>query len=188
MPLRARLGRRRSPTAGLDSGRPPDGGSGSEGTWNLGDLVNDLKQVSKLIGRGIGTDVDRITDARGLPGVCIKPACRGHADSFHLDAERGGLSVNVIEYAASRCEVEKMAAGEIGFNRDAFRGPAMREAQGRAGGRPHRPSAYCDLEAIFHQQLLRATRDLRTGPAAHPDILTCREAAFRDLAAECGES
>ena len=78
--------RRRSPTAGPGSGRPPDGGSGSESAWNLGDLVNDLKQVSKLIGRGIGTDVDRITDARGLPGVCIKPACRGHADSFHLDA------------------------------------------------------------------------------------------------------
>jgi hypothetical protein len=32
MPLRARLGRRRSRTARLDSGRPPDGGSGSEST------------------------------------------------------------------------------------------------------------------------------------------------------------
>ena len=46
------------PRAGLNSGRAPDGGSGPESTWNLGDLVNDLKQVSKLIGRGIRTDVD----------------------------------------------------------------------------------------------------------------------------------
>jgi hypothetical protein len=36
----------------LDSGRTPDGGSGPEITWNLGDLVNDRGQVSKLIGKG----------------------------------------------------------------------------------------------------------------------------------------
>ena len=47
-----------------------------------------------------------------------------------------------------------MAAGEIGFNRDAFGGPAVREADGTAGGGPHRPSGYCDLEAIVHQPLL----------------------------------
>lgn len=76
-PLRARPGRRRSRTAGLDSGRPPDGGSSSGSTWHLGELVNDLKQVRNLIGRDIRTDIDRITDARGLPGVGIEPACRG---------------------------------------------------------------------------------------------------------------
>ena len=30
---------------------PPDRGSRPESTWNLGDLVNDLKQVSKVTGR-----------------------------------------------------------------------------------------------------------------------------------------
>ena len=74
-----------SPTAG-HSGRTPDRGSSPESTWNLGDLVNDLKQVSKLTGRRIRTDVYRITDARRFPGAGIEPACRAHADSFHLDA------------------------------------------------------------------------------------------------------
>jgi hypothetical protein len=41
--------------AGLGSGRPSDSGSGPDGTWNLGDLVNDLKQVSKLTGKRIRT-------------------------------------------------------------------------------------------------------------------------------------
>ena len=90
------------------------------GTWNLSNLVTDLKQVSKLTGRGIRTEVDRVSSTGGLPGAGIEPACRGHTDSFHLDAQRGGVPVNVIEHAAGRCEVEKMAAGEIGFNRDAF--------------------------------------------------------------------
>ena len=75
-----------SPTAGHDSGRTPDRGAGPESTWNLGDLVNDLKQVSKLTGRRIRTNVYRITDARRFPGAGIEPACRAHADSFHLDA------------------------------------------------------------------------------------------------------
>src|SRR5213593_1716976 len=70
----------------LDSDRTPDGGSGAESTWYLGDLINDLKQASKLIGRGIRTDVNRITDARRFPSVGVEPACRGHADSFHQDA------------------------------------------------------------------------------------------------------
>ena len=73
----------------------------------------DLEQVSEL-GRGIGTDVNRITDAGGIPGARIKPACRRHAGSFHLDASRGGLPVNVIEHAASRGEVEKVASLDPG--------------------------------------------------------------------------
>ena len=59
---------------GHDSGRTPDRGSGPESTWNLGDLINDLKQVSKLTGRRIRTNVYRITDARRFPGAGIKPA------------------------------------------------------------------------------------------------------------------
>jgi hypothetical protein len=150
---------------GLGSGRPPDSGSSPDGTWNLSDLVNDLKQVSKLTGRGIRTDVDRVSDPGGLPGAGIEPACRGHTDSLHLDAQRGGLPVNVIEHAAGRCEVEKMAAGEIGFNRDAFGGPSVRESDGRAGGRPQRPSAHRDLEAIFHLPFLPTARE--TGHPRH---------------------
>src|SRR6266851_4218515 len=59
-----------------------------------------------------------------------------------------------------------MAASEIGFNRDAFGGPPVREADGRAGSRPHRPSAYRDFEAIFHQSLLRVTRELPDRPGS----------------------
>jgi hypothetical protein len=173
MPLRPRYRRDRQPTAGLDSCHTPDGGSGPESTRNLGDLVNDLQQVSKLIGRGISTDVDRIANARRFPGAGVEPACRAHADSFHLDAERGGLSVNVIEHAAGRCEVEEMAAAEIGFNRDAFGCPPVREADGSAGCGPHPPSGYCDLEAIVHQPLLLTSREPpdRPGPPSrHPHM------------------
>ena len=158
---------------GHDSGCTPDRGSGPESTWNLGNLVNDLKQVSKLTGRRIRTNVYRITDARRFPRVGIEPACRAHADPFHLDAQLGGLSVNVIEHAASRCEVEKMAASEIGFNRDAFRCPSVREADGKVGVGPHRPSGYCNLEPIVHQPLPLTPRNFR--PGLHPDILTCRD-------------
>ena len=82
MPLRRDLG-------GIAHGRArlrshADRGAGPESTWNLGDLVNDLKQVSKLTGRRIRTNVYRITDARRFPGAGIEPACRAHADSFHL--------------------------------------------------------------------------------------------------------
>ena len=75
-----------SPTVGHGSGPTPDRGAGPESTWNLGNLVNDLKQVSKLTGRRIRTNVYRITDARRFPGAGIEPACRAHVDSFHLDA------------------------------------------------------------------------------------------------------
>ena len=153
-----------SPTEGHDSGCTPDRGSGPESTWNLGDPVNDLKQVSKLTGRRIRTDVYRITDARRFPGVGIEPARRAHADSFHLDAQRGGLSVHVIEHAASRCEVEKMAASEIGFNRDAFGCPPVRESNGTVGVGHHRPSGYRNLEPIVHQPFPLSPRE----PPARP--------------------
>jgi hypothetical protein len=66
--------------------------------------------------------------------------------------------------------MEKMAASEIGFNRDAFGGPPVRKADGTAGGGPHSPSGYRDLEAIVHQPPHLTTRE---PPGRPPDILTC---------------
>ena len=37
---------------------PPDGSSGSNGVWDLGHLVHDLKKMSKLICWRIGADLD----------------------------------------------------------------------------------------------------------------------------------
>ena len=65
-----------------------------------------------------------------------------------------------------------MAASEIGFNRDAFGCPPVREADGTGGVGPHRPSGYCNLEPIVHQPLPLTPGNLR--PGLHPDILTCR--------------
>ena len=66
-----------------------------------------------------------------------------------------------------------MAASEIGFNRDAFGCPSVREADGTVGAGPHRPSGYCNLEPIVHQPLPLTPRNFR--PGLHPDILTPRD-------------
>ena len=58
--------------AGSGSGDPLDGGSGWYGMGNLGRLVRYLKQASKLIGGGIGADLDRIVNVRGLPGCRVE--------------------------------------------------------------------------------------------------------------------
>ena len=99
---------------GPGSSNPSDGGSGSDGTGNLGHLVHHLEQVSKLIGGGIGTDLDPIVDAGGPPGRGVEPARRGHTDPCQVDTQRRGFAVEVIEDAAGCREMEQMPAGEIG--------------------------------------------------------------------------
>ena len=71
-----------------------------------------------------------------------------------------------------------MAASEIGFNRDAFGCPPVREADGTAGAGPHRPSGYRNLEPIVHQPSPLSPGNLRSG-LLDPKILTCREVCLR---------
>jgi hypothetical protein len=80
------------------------------------------------------------------------------ARSFQVQAQRGGFPVEVIEPAAGCREVEKMPVGEIGFNRDAFGNPLVRETHGRVCRRPQGPGA-CGghLEAVVHRWFLPAT-------------------------------
>src|SRR6516164_8996888 len=91
--------------------KSPDGGPGSDGLRNLGHLVDHLEQVCELISRGIGADVDRILDTRGLPGRGVEPARRGHPDPFQFDSQCRGFPVDIIEDAPSRREMEQMPAG-----------------------------------------------------------------------------
>src|SRR5260370_3098906 len=44
------------PAVEVDSGNPLDGSSSADGTWDLGDIIDDLEQVSDIAVRGIGTD------------------------------------------------------------------------------------------------------------------------------------
>src|SRR6516225_2330842 len=113
---------------GSGSSNPSDGGSDSDGTGNLSDLVHNLEQVSKLIGRSIGADLNRVVDTRGLPGFSVEPARRGHPDPSQFDSQRRGFTVDVVEDAAGCREMEQMPASEIGFHRDGAGGPPVREA------------------------------------------------------------
>jgi hypothetical protein len=184
-------GRRREPAAacalaGSGSADPPDGGSGSNGPGNLGHLVHHLEQTSELISRGIGADLDRIVDARGLPGCGIEPASRGHADPCQSDSQRRGLPVDIIEDAAGCREMEQMPAGEIAFHRDAARSPPVRETDDSTAGGHHCPGTHRHLEAIVDHRLPPPTVTLSgSGPwlsewipiLIHPirtDILICR--------------
>lgn len=71
-------------------------------------MVDHLEQVRKLIGGGIGTDLDRIVDARGPPGRGVEPARRAHTDPIQFDAQRRRFPIEVIEDAAGGREMEQM--------------------------------------------------------------------------------
>ena len=68
------------PIAGCGLIDPPDGGTDSDGAGNPGHLADHLEQVCELIGGDIGADLNRIIDARGLPGPRAEPAPCGHPD------------------------------------------------------------------------------------------------------------
>jgi hypothetical protein len=72
------------------SSNPSDGGSGSDGTGDLGHLVHHLEQVSKLIGGGIGADLNRIgTHSRNcLGGLGIFREINGRRSSKDLSTSR----------------------------------------------------------------------------------------------------
>jgi hypothetical protein len=93
-----------------------------------------------------------------------------------------------------------MAASEIGFNRDAFGCPSVREADGTVGVGPHRPSGYCNLEPLSittsshppelparppprHPHMPRVARLLADKLSAHQAFVTvlARCVAFSEL-------
>src|SRR5208337_3987633 len=109
----------RGPTAlwarGNCSADPPDSSSGSDGLGNLGHLVDHLEQVSKLIGGGIGTDLDRIVDAGGPPGRGVEPPAaltRAPVSSIPSAAASRYRSLRTQPAAArwSRCPPVKSAS------------------------------------------------------------------------------
>jgi hypothetical protein len=124
--------------AGCSSADPLDGGPAPDGARDFGRLVHRLQQRSKLTGAGIRADLDRIADARGLPGRGVEPARRGHANPVQVNARSRGFPVEVIEDAPGRRKMKQVPAGEIGFYRNPAWGPPVREADGsahaRAGG------------------------------------------------------
>jgi hypothetical protein len=122
---------------------------GISATWST-----TSSRVSKLIGGGIGADLDRIADARGPPGRGVEAARRGHAGSCQFDSQRRGFPVEVIEDTVGCGEMKQVPAGELGFHRDAAGCPPVGEAGGSAGVGHHRSGAHRDLEAIAHQRLV----------------------------------
>jgi hypothetical protein len=176
--LRARPGKDR-PQAGHDSGCTPDGDSGPQSTRNLGDPVNDLKQVSKLTGRRIRTDVYRITDARRFPGAGIEPARRAHADSFHPDtycvaaaSRYTSLSTQPAAARWRRWPPVKSASTVT---------PSGVHRCGKLTARPEPdlivPAATATSNRLSISHSLSPPET--SGPASTPKILTCREVCLR---------
>ena len=104
--------------------------------------VHRLQQAGELTGGSIRADLDRVIDARGLPGRGVEPACRGYPHPGQPDPQRRGFPVDVVQDTAGRGQMQQIPAGELGFHRDTGRGPPVRETDHGARGGRQRPGTH----------------------------------------------